>query len=212
MSEYTFDVFQQVIPHQVTPITIRPLSNLSGPLLSVCRQYQQRVLENSPPDGYTNHMYRTETRVTGQGGTVYFQSEVVLSTDRGNYGIVNTPVGPGIIASLALMAESESGDKLLAKVQVVSMQLHALSTTLYESLKATFPELFLDVVEKPVLEEKHRRLIALMAQEDLKLGEAAENLLICRDTANKHIAAAKKALGVKNTSSLIYKAAREGLI
>jgi DNA-binding CsgD family transcriptional regulator len=51
-----------------------------------------------------------------------------------------------------------------------------------------------------------------MAKCDLSLAEAADNLCISLDTANKHMALAKQALGTGSQAPAVYLAIRKGLI
>ncbi|TQV78114.1 hypothetical protein FKG94_13625 [Exilibacterium tricleocarpae] len=57
-----------------------------------------------------------------------------------------------------------------------------------------------------------RRLIKALAQQDVTLRDAAALLNVSHDTVNKHIAAAKQALGTKTIAATIWEAAKRGLI
>lgn len=69
-------------------------------------------------------------------------------------------------------------------------------------------------IEKPeqVMDEKYLRLLSIMAKNNLSLQQAADKLFISLDTANKHMAQAKKALGSKHQPHTIYLAYKRGLI
>jgi DNA-binding CsgD family transcriptional regulator len=56
------------------------------------------------------------------------------------------------------------------------------------------------------------RLLSTMAQHDVSLAQAAENLCISLDTANKHMALAKQAMGTSSQANAVYLAVRKGLI
>ena len=62
------------------------------------------------------------------------------------------------------------------------------------------------------IKPKALRLLSTMAKFDLSLAEAADDLCISLDTANKHMALAKKALGTGSQAHAVYLAIRKGLI
>ena len=55
--------------------------------------------------------------------------------------------------------------------------------------------------QEDAIKPKPLRLLNAMATQDLSLSEAAENLCISLDTANKHMALAKQALGTSSTGN-----------
>ena len=59
---------------------------------------------------------------------------------------------------------------------------------------------------------KALRLLAVVAEDDLSLDEAADKLCISIYTANQHIAAARRVFGVATTTGAIYAAMQQGLI
>ena len=63
-----------------------------------------------------------------------------------------------------------------------------------------------------LMKAKPLRLLSTMAQQDLSLAQAAENLCISLDTANKHMALAKQAMGTSSQANAVYLAVRKGLI
>ncbi len=63
-----------------------------------------------------------------------------------------------------------------------------------------------DIKAKPL------KLLCTMAMHDVSLAEAAENLCISLDTANKHMALAKRAMGTTSQANAVYLAVRKGLI
>lgn len=60
--------------------------------------------------------------------------------------------------------------------------------------------------------QKPLRLLNILAKDNITLKEAAKKLYISLDTANKHIAAAKKALGANTQAAAVYRAMVNGLI
>lgn len=55
-------------------------------------------------------------------------------------------------------------------------------------------------------------LLDILAKKDLNLKQAAKELNITLNTANKHIASAKQALGVNTQAAAVYRAVKQGLI
>lgn len=62
------------------------------------------------------------------------------------------------------------------------------------------------------LNPKPLRLLTTMAKHDLTLTQAASRLCISIDTANKHMAMAKKVLGTRSQANAVYLALKQGLI
>jgi DNA-binding CsgD family transcriptional regulator len=56
------------------------------------------------------------------------------------------------------------------------------------------------------------QLLAVMAEDDLTLTEAADQLCISIHTANQHVAAARRAFGAATTTGAVYAAMQHGLI
>lgn len=65
---------------------------------------------------------------------------------------------------------------------------------------------------KHVPSARPMRLLTVMAKQDLTLSQAASKLCISIDTANKHMALAKKALGTRSQANAVYLALKQGLI
>ncbi len=62
------------------------------------------------------------------------------------------------------------------------------------------------------LTARPRQLLQLLARHDLTLSQAAEQLHISVSTANQHVAAAKRALGVRTLTAAVVTAVRLGLV
>lgn len=71
---------------------------------------------------------------------------------------------------------------------------------------------FLPAKPDELIKAKPLRLLSTMAQQDVSLAQAAENLCISLDTANKHMALAKQAMGTSSQANAVYLAVRKGLI
>lgn len=65
---------------------------------------------------------------------------------------------------------------------------------------------------KPPLRPRQLELLTLLAKNNLTIREAADKLFISIDTANKHMATAKRAMGTKHQANAIYLAIKQGLI
>lgn len=91
--------------------------------------------------------------------------------------------------------------------------LHLLGEAIAVTGHDQFPEYFLGLRENMVfITPKPLHLLNMLAKQNITLKDAAKELNISLDTANKHIAAAKDALGAKTLTSTIYKAIKEGII
>ncbi|TQV68001.1 hypothetical protein FKG94_24515 [Exilibacterium tricleocarpae] len=92
--------------------------------------------------------------------------------------------------------------------------LHLLGEAVDYIGTTKFPRFFLGHADQRdiVITPRPLLLLSALAREDLTLKEAADKLGISIDTANKHIAAAKRALGVNTQAAAIYGAIKEGLI
>lgn len=66
--------------------------------------------------------------------------------------------------------------------------------------------------DQPGMGTRPLRLLSTMAKNDLSLSQAADVLCISIDTANKHMAMAKKALGTSSQANAVYLALKQGLI
>ncbi|MEJ2445739.1 MAG: autoinducer binding domain-containing protein [Exilibacterium sp.] len=92
--------------------------------------------------------------------------------------------------------------------------LHLLAEAIDYIGGTKFPGYFgpLKSREPAVITPKPLRLLETLAKKNMTLKKAAEQLCISLDTANKHIASAKKALGASTQASAVYMALKKGLI
>ena len=108
------------------------------------------------------------------------------------------------------------------QVEPSPWRLRALAELLGEIGVRKFPDFFADDEEEAgttlrgeMTEKtwaKALRLLAVVAEDDLSLEEAAGKLCISIHTANQHIAAARRVFGVATTTGAIYAAMQQGLI
>lgn len=104
-------------------------------------------------------------------------------------------------------------DEFQQKVLLRQPILHLLGEAIAVIGSSRFPEYFFGPHENAItITPKPLRLLNVIAKQNITLKDAAKQLCISLDTANKHIAAAKSALGAKTLTSTIYKAVKEGII
>lgn len=89
-----------------------------------------------------------------------------------------------------------------------------LANTIEVIGKEVCPDLFQRAEDenKPSLSPRARRLLNTMAHQDVNLRGAANMLGLSTDTINKHMAAAKAALGTNTIAGTLWAAAKKGLI
>lgn len=102
--------------------------------------------------------------------------------------------------------------KRLVQDQEGAFQL--LAEALYVLAAREFPDIFRDTQSRstPLSHRRPIQLLELMAKEDLALKQVADRLCIAIDTVNKHMAAAKRLLGVRTQTGAVYRAIKTGLI
>lgn len=126
------------------------------------------------------------------------------------------PRGRPVVRTGAVTGASESADALLAAIGGAGLLVEATAD------RATIDRLVDDlrrlgrvdhrvgvVVQAPALDPDGRALLALLA-EGLTLGEAAEQLGLPRRTADRRLAAARRALGATRTAEALARARRLG--
>ena len=92
---------------------------------------------------------------------------------------------------------------------IINLLTEAISFIALEKFSDIFsysPPKSLPITPKPL------RLLTTIAKEGLTLKQAADKLCISLDTANKHIAAAKRALDTNTIGGAVYRAVQKGLI
>lgn len=115
---------------------------------------------------------------------------------------------------LFILADKErSKDDFYQKVESNRAILHLLGESIAVVGRLKFPEYsFLPNANSISITPKPLRLLNVIAKDNITLKAAARQLNISLDTANKHIAAAKTALGAKTLTSTVYKAIKEGIV
>lgn len=99
------------------------------------------------------------------------------------------------------------------KVEMHKEELHLLANAVFCKGVSEFPSLFLDTKSsRKVNGSRPMQLLYLLAIDDMSLKQAADKLCISIDTANKHIASAKKVWGVRTQAAAVYRAVKAGVI
>jgi DNA-binding CsgD family transcriptional regulator len=111
-------------------------------------------------------------------------------------------------AVFSVMAAGTDSDQFLTLVDRYSPLLRVLA----DAVSLISETKFLAAKQDELIKAKPLRLLSTMAQHDVSLAQAAENLCISLDTANKHMALAKQAMGTSSQANAVYLAVRKGLI
>lgn len=99
------------------------------------------------------------------------------------------------------------------RVEMHKDELNLMAQAIFCKGVNEFPSLFLDTKSsRNVNSSRPMQLLNVLAKDDMGLKQAADKLCISVDTANKHIASAKKALGVRTQTAAVYCAIKAGFI
>lgn len=122
---------------------------------------------------------------------------------------VNSQKGSGYgRAVFSVMAGDVDSDKFLS----MTANCGELLKLLADAVNFVSQTKFSPSKQAESIKVKPLRLLNTMAMHDLSLAEAADSLCISLDTANKHMALAKQALGTNSQANAIYLAISKGLI
>ena len=106
-----------------------------------------------------------------------------------------------------------SREEFRLKVNRCKAILHLLGEAIANIGVSSFPVFFSgDRLRGVSITPKPLRLLNVLAKDNITLKQAAVKLCISLDTANKHIAAAKTALGANTQAAAIYRAVKAGLV
>ncbi len=111
-------------------------------------------------------------------------------------------------AIFSVMALNVDREEFVRKVRKYSQLLKVLAN----AVSLISETMFSPSSRDGLIKAKPLRLLSTMAQHDLSLAQAADSLCISLDTANKHMALAKQALGTSSQANAVYLAVRKGLI
>lgn len=89
-------------------------------------------------------------------------------------------------------------------------QMDILASAIEVTGKEVFPAAL--ELDTPRLESRPLRLLTTMAHKDVNLRGAAKMLCLSTDTVNKHMAAAKKALGTSTIAGTVWVAVKRGIL
>jgi DNA-binding CsgD family transcriptional regulator len=135
----------------------------------------------------------------------------------GFYDAYNIPVkafnGNGNVMLILCARKMESPD-FRRQVGKYKQDLNQLAQAIDYVGTRKFPESFLNSKENSqiMVTPKPLQLLNTLAKDNITLKNAASQLSISLDTANKHIANIKHALGANTQAAAVYRAVKEGLI
>ena len=109
---------------------------------------------------------------------------------------------------LSVIAKGATREEFSLKVRRCKPILHVLA----EAVNYIAETKFYPPQARQVINPRPLRLLTTMAKQDLSLAQAANSLCISIDTANKHMALAKKALGTRSQANAVYLAIKLGFI
>ena len=117
-------------------------------------------------------------------------------------------------AIFSVTSKDEDPGTFYQKVERSEADLRLLAEAIDYVGTLRFPDLFLGAAESRTIQitPKPLQVLATLANDDLTLVEAADKLGISVNMAQRHIAAARKALGVSTTQGAIYQAMKQNLI
>ena len=109
---------------------------------------------------------------------------------------------------VTLMAKGVTKEEFLSLTEARDAVLYILGDTVIR----VFQSYFKRYNPAPENTRKPIQLLTLMAKSDLNLGQAADELCVSKDSANKYMAAAKKMFGARSQANAIYRAIQGGFI
>lgn len=124
-----------------------------------------------------------------------------------------TPMGTNCLFSATHLGMEPNAFRDL--IETCQPMLYLLGDILTNIAMARFAAFFFGakVFRKRInITDRQQQLLNVLAKGNVTLGGAADKLHISLDTANKHIAAVKTALGAKTQASAVYRAMIAGLI
>lgn len=138
-----------------------------------------------------------------------------LFIQHGFYDFYLIPIqGDGNHFLLSLTTNTKDICDFYNNVKTNEQKLDILAKLVLKIGRIKFDDIFQKAAHEPsyVIYPHPQKLLTTMMKDDLTLRQAAKKLGICIPTADKHIAAAKAAMGVKTTVAAAYQAVIRGLI
>lgn len=124
-----------------------------------------------------------------------------------------TPMGVNCLFSVSKLGMEPKPFRTL--VEACEPMLYLLGDILTNIAISRFSSFFFGAKafrSKIRITDRQQQLLNVLAKENMTLGGAADMLHISLDTANKHIAAVKTALGAKTQASAVYRGLVAGLV
>lgn len=118
--------------------------------------------------------------------------------------------------SVAIFSKDKEREEFKEEIEQRKDFIQLLFEVVVEICCSNFPKLFFGAKNNfsgvANVTNKQAELLSYIAKEDLQLGQAADRMCISLDTANKHIAAAKQALGCNTQAGCVYWGIKKGII
>lgn len=168
----------------------------------------------------TKSLYRHVVYDYSKNAPVYTEKNeknVEISSLLNEYGFLDayyilfqTPTKNNFVASI--LSKDLERDDFKNAIESRYDFIHLLFEVIVGICSSRFSKTFFGSTSNTLITYKQSLLINYLGKEDLTLQRAADRMHISLDTANKHIAAAKTALGTKTIAGIIYWGIRQGVI
>lgn len=113
---------------------------------------------------------------------------------------------------LSVASQEMNSDDFVRQVNQYRKELYWLAKTIDDTVTADFPKLFGTKPRQIHISARPLELLGVIARENLQLKQAAAKVCISVDTANKHMASVKQALGASTQAAAVYRAIKAGLL
>lgn len=114
--------------------------------------------------------------------------------------------------ALSVACQGMNSDDFVQQVNQYRRELYWLAKAVNDVVTQNFPALFAARTQQIHISARPLELLALIAKDNLQLKQAAAKACISVDTANKHMATVKQALGASTQAAAVYRAIKEGLL
>ncbi len=115
--------------------------------------------------------------------------------------------------ALMVLSEGKEREEFRQIVEAKKSELRSLATAIDYIGSNKFPDSFCARDDEAfTISQRPLELLNTLAKENVSLKHAAKRMFISLDTANKHIASVKRALGANTQASAVYLAIKKGLI
>lgn len=133
----------------------------------------------------------------------------------GFYNLYSTSVKPSNDLQRLVLSVASHGmnsDDFVRRVNQYRRELYWLAKAIDDAVAHNFPKLFEMKAKQIRINARPLELLTVIARDNLQLKQAAAKVCISVDTANKHMATVKQALGASTQAAAVYRAIKAGLI